>query len=158
MTVNTKTAARRTLHFESLDDLLADVDAAGDAPGSTGNWTAAQNVEHVSRLIGGSFDGFDAKGPLLIRLLLKVMRGSVLNRPMKPGIKLPANFTAFVPPADVTWADATAHLRRLVERARAGEQMTHPSPILGAMSNEDWVKLHCRHAEMHFGFIQPAAG
>ena len=57
---------------------------------------------------------------------------------------------------DVTWEDAMKRLRTEVGRARDAGRMTRPSPILGRMSHNDWVRLPCRHAELHFSFMHPA--
>jgi hypothetical protein len=147
---------RRSLRFESLQHIVADAEALSAGPvRSAGNWTAAQNVQHVAILIRLSIDGFPARAPWLIRFVLRFMKNRVLARPLKPGFKLPGNFSFLLPDDDVTWKDAVAELRREVDRA-ASEKMTAPSPILGSMSHEDWTRLHCRHAELHFGFIHPA--
>ncbi len=47
-----KVTDRRTLSFRSLDDIQADVEALdGSAIRTTGNWTAAQIVQHVTDVI-----------------------------------------------------------------------------------------------------------
>jgi len=35
--------------------------------------------------------------------------------------------------------------------------MTVDHPFLGALDDAQWRRLHCRHAEMHFGFLDPGA-
>lgn len=139
-----------------MNDLLADIDAL-DRRGevqSTGNWTAAQNVEHVARFIDISVDGTDLKASLILRLLGPMVKKSVLAKPMKPGFKLPSKLAArFVPPADVTWEDAVNHLRTIIGRAQK-ERMSGRSPVFGQLTHEEWVQLHCRHAELHFSFLK----
>lgn len=164
-TVNTKRVTkRRELHFDSIADILRDVEQlaavtseTGESISADGNWTPAQIVEHVTFFIDWAIDGFSFQAPLILRIIVKLFRGSILNKPMKPGIKLPANMRIVLPDPDTTWDDAVAALRSAVARVEAGERMTQPSPLLGAMSHEDWVKLNCRHAEMHFSFMHPAS-
>jgi len=147
---------RRTLSFGSLDDILADVNALdGRELRATGNWTPAQILHHVTQLIDVSIDGFPATVPLPMRVLGRMFKRFVLTRPLQRGIKFPSSLAPTLdPPDDVIWPDAVDHLRRTIERGTGG-RMTQTSPLFGRMTHDDWVKLHCRHAEMHFGFIIP---
>ena len=54
-----KVAGRRELHFNSLDDILADVDrlASSREIRTLGNWSAGQIFEHVARVMDKSIDG-----------------------------------------------------------------------------------------------------
>ena len=90
------------------------------------------------------------------RLVGRLLRNSTLNRPMPSGLKIPKKFTFLQPDPDVTWDEATTHLERAVQRVESGERMTHPSPVLGPLEHEEWMQLQCRHAEMHFGFLEGA--
>ena len=152
-------APRRELHFNSLDDLVRDIQAFnGDEPASTGNWSAAQNVEHVAALIDASVDGLSFKVPLMVRMMVRLMRNRFLTKGLNPGIKLPADVPAALKPGPETrYADAIEHLSRAVERAKR-QRMTTRSPVFGQLSHKQWVQLHCRHAELHFSFIKPAQG
>lgn len=149
---------RRTLKFQSMDDLLADIESfQNDAVDATGGWTPGQIVEHVALIVNDSIDGFQVTAPLGLRLLAKLIKGRVLTKPFNPGIKLPANMVArYDPPSATTWDNAVANLRRGVERIRNGERMTALSPVFGRFTHEQWVQLHCRHAEMHFSFLHAA--
>ncbi len=159
--VDTKRVAeRRELHFHTLADILRDVEQLAAVTSETGesicrdgNWTPAQIVEHVTFFINGAIDGFTFTAPFLIRLLARPFKKHILTKPMKPGIKLPARMNVVLPDPDTTWEDAVSALRDAVRRIDSGERMTQPSPLLGAMTHEDWVNLHCRHAEMHFSFM-----
>ena len=154
---------RRDLHFDTLADILRDVkelaavtSETGESICGEGNWTPAQIVVHVTFFIDGAIDGFTFQVPLMIRIMGKFLRSSILNKPLKPGIKLPDYMSVVLPDPETTWDDAVAALRDVVGRIDAGERMTQPSPLLGTMTHEDWVKLNCRHAEMHFSFMHPA--
>ena len=37
-----------------------------------------------------------------------------------------------------------------------GESKRSRSPFLGELTNEEWTKLQCRHAELHLSFLVPA--
>ena len=158
--VTAKVADRRTLSFNCMADILGDIemlDAAekdGKSISATGNWTPAQIIEHVLCFIDCSMDGFDFKAPLVLRIIGWIGRSYILKNPIKPGLRLPAKMSMVIPSPKTTWSDAVSHARKAILRVEAGKHMSKPSPLLGKMSHEDWVKLHCSHAEMHFSFIK----
>lgn len=45
-------------------------------------------------------------------------------------------------------------MRRALGRLKA-EAPTAPNVIFGPLSHDEWVALHCRHAELHLGFLVP---
>jgi hypothetical protein len=155
-----KVTDRRTLRFGRMEDILKDVetlDAAqrnGGKVTATGNWTPAQIVWHVNAFIIASHDGFPFQAPWFMRVLGKMLKSGALNKPLKPGIKAPKSMSKMMPPADVTWGDAVASLRKQMARHTKGEKMRVPSPMFGDLAHEEWIQLHCRHAEMHFGFMK----
>jgi hypothetical protein len=152
-------AVRRTLTFKNLDDLVSDLQSVSTVGiGSSGGWTPAQNVEHVARGIDTSIDGFTFTVPLPMRILGRLIKGRVLTKGIPAGkIKIPpAAQAAFCPGPETRFEDAAKHLTDAVERAKR-KKMTAVSPIFGKLSHEQWVALHCRHAEMHFSFLHPAA-
>ncbi len=148
-----KVTDRRRLSFRSLDDIQADVEALdGAAVRTTGNWTAAQIVQHVTDVITLSVDGFGFKVALPLRVLGRLLRSRALTKPMRPGFHVPEAMRARLPSDQLAFEQAVASLRQAIGRTRS-ERMTKASPLLGAMTHEDWVNLHCRHAEMHFSFM-----
>lgn len=151
-----QTPPRRKLRFNTLDDLVRDAKTmAGNSPTSTGKWTAAQNIQHVALFIDASIDGFTFTVPAPIRFVARLMRGRFLRKGFNPGIKPPAKAAAhFAPAPDISMEAAVDHLVRSVARAEQ-QKMTAVSPLFGAMDHGQWVQMHCRHAELHFSFIQP---
>ena len=152
----------RTLKMSTLDDLRAETarikeaDAAGCAAATKG-WTPAQTVWHVASFIRGSLDGCPFKMPLPMRLMGKGMRlmglDRMLNRPIPPGFKIPPQASMFNPSADVTMDQACELMNTCLDRIDHGEKMTHPSPLLGKLTHEQWTKMHLRHAELHLSNI-----
>ncbi len=146
---------RRDLHFATLDDLLADAETIGLE--GTGNWSAAQAIDHVRRVITYSREGGAMKIPFLMRMLGRLIKGSSIAKPMKAGFKIPRAAAAYFDPADNITLDAALEgLRQEVALSRAAGAMGQASPFFGPMSHDDWTGLHCRHAEMHFSFFCPA--
>jgi len=44
-------------------------------------------------------------------------------------------------------------LRSALARLDADEKFTQPSPLLGRLSHEQWVRMQLGHASMHLGFL-----
>lgn len=156
MTRASHVPARRQLHFRSMSDILHDVEVLNSQKiQTTGNWSPAQIVAHVNEFIVMSLDGFTFQAPRVLRAAGRLMRGYFLKKGFKPGIKTPPGADGLQPSSNISWDEALAGLRQTMQRLENGERMTRPSPIFGKMTHEQWEQLHCRHAELHFGFMHP---
>jgi hypothetical protein len=74
----------------------------------------------------------------------------------QPGRVLPAYAEPLLPDP---WADfdiATARLHAALARIERGERMTASSPWEGALTHEQWLYSHLRHAELHLSFLDLA--
>lgn len=149
-----KPKSRRELHFETMQDILNEVESLASGPViSLGKWTPAQNIDHIRSVIRVAHAGTDFKMPLAYRILGKVLKGYFLKSSFKAGMKTEP---IFEPPAEITMEQALAAFREDVEIASRPGAMSQPSPLFGAMTHEQWVQLNCRHAELHLGFLFPA--
>lgn len=165
MPVDTKKAPARDLHLTSLAQLREDVERirAAHEAGTlthTGNWNAAQCLWHLAIFMRCSVDGFpDQKPPWWLRFLGRhVFKGMALSgKPAKPGIKLPKEVAWLDPIASgvETFDEGYAPFVEVLDRVDAGERFTHPSPIFGPLTHEQWVVLHCGHGSMHLAFQNP---
>lgn len=157
MSVNVKTVeGRRDLHFNSLDEIVADVETLVAAPGTKtlGNWPLSRLITHISSTIDNSIDGFSAKAPFVIRLVGPLLKKRMCTKRMSPGIKLPRAAEADAFPDSSDPQEALAQLKAAVERTRS-EQMLAAHPAFGKMTNDEWIQLHLRHSEMHLSFAIP---
>ena len=156
--IDTRQAARRSLHFTSLPQIVDDAETVLDGPHhTTGNWTAGQIIDHVAGLIdlsNGETESFEV--PLPVKLFGRGLKLIGAHRkPFKPGLKPPPSvWQKLAPAAEISEADGLARLKHAVGVA-SRSPMTTPSPLFGKLSHEDWVILHCRHAELHFSFMRP---
>ncbi|MFN9076930.1 MAG: DUF1569 domain-containing protein [bacterium] len=160
--IDTRKAQRRELAFHCTGCLksdLAQIEAA-DRAGTlrvTGNWTAGEILDHVAKTIEFSIDGFPPESRVAwpVRIVARLMKGRMTSGKTLPaGLKLPRESAAFLPKSGTSTADGLARLRRVVERLDAGARCVHPSPAFGAMSHDEWMRLHLAHAQLHFGFMQ----
>ena len=74
---------------------------------------------------------------------------------------MPAGFkfkkpTNLVPPEDTDLDSAFDHLLASSNRLE-DEAPSKPHPFFGALSHAEWQSLALRHAELHLGFVHPAA-
>lgn len=158
MTVNTAKASRRSLRFANYDELLREAERLASAThrSSTGNWSLAVALAHLTGAMRMSLDGTQLKAPLWLRLLGKVVKGRILRGPMSAGHQAPPEVQReFVPNDSISLADAHRQFVAVVDRLRR-ESVRYPHPVFGALSREQWDQLHLRHAELHLSFHDAA--
>ena len=152
--------------YRSLADIRAELDRFESAHQTgqlrtTGNWSAGQILEHCGEPIGFAIDGWvNQDGEHMVFPFYLKLIGSLLIKPTlgkikaRPGIKIPKQASRLRPQPERSLEDGMQIFRANLARLDAGEQMTKPSPLLGKMSHEQWMKLHLDHCRLHFGFIQ----
>jgi hypothetical protein len=163
-TASTETSAkagRRTLRFATIDDALAEAErlAAADREGRldrAGNWPLGQTLGHLATWANFAFDGYpDAvRAPLPIRLMLRLMRRTILNKGMMAGVRVgnvPGGTVGLDP---LSTDDGLTKYRTAMERLRATAP-TITNPVFGKLSHEQWIMLNLRHAELHLSFQVP---
>ncbi len=161
MAIDTKTVQRRDITLTSLADISADLDKieAAHQAGTlktTGNWSAGQILEHISILMECAIDGFPSQMPAPMRwmAILLFKKKALSGEKMPAGFKLPKG-ASFLFPSETTTTDAgIARLRKALARIEAGERFTHPSPVFGKLSHDQWCTLQAGHATLHLSFIQ----
>ena len=159
--VNTHSSAGfRQLHFESIDDVLAEVDRIeqADADGTlntNGNWKAGQILAHLAAWIDYAYDGFPMKpAPGVLRWILRLRLNKMLNGRMPRGVKIPGIKGGTTGADDLPVGAAAEKLRKALSRLRSDEVARHPSPAFGMLTHEQRVKLNLRHAELHMGYLE----
>src|SRR5262245_6005288 len=151
-----KVAGRRTLRFESLEEIAADVErlASCNELRSLGNWSSGQVLQHLATTMNGSIDGFPNFVPAPVKLFLRVfMKRRFLTKPMPAGFKLPQR-AGIMLPQPTAWDAALANFRKAMQRLKS-ETRRSPHPAFGPMTADEWEKIHCRHCELHLSFLVP---
>jgi hypothetical protein len=154
-----KVAGRRELRFESLDEVLAEVErlAAAERAGRLrrlGNWTLGQTLGHLASWAEYSYTGAPLKAPFFVKWFLRLRKRKFLYGPMRAGVKLPRVEEGTLATEPVPLDEGLERLRRVLGRLKS-EAPTAPNVIFGPLSHDEWVALHCRHAELHLGFLVP---
>ncbi len=152
-------AGRRQLRFTSLDEVLAEAGrlvAASDTK-MRGNWSLARLLAHLASTIDASIDGISFRVPLWLRWLGPLFKQRAIRSRMPTGFRLPAEAEARAFPEVESSQAALEMLHRAIARLQ-NERMTARHPVLGKLSHDQWCQIHLRHAELHLGFADAAAG
>lgn len=154
MVDSTRVAGRRTLHFDSYEDLLADVHQMNAQPSRyLGNWSLGQVCEHLAKAIEYMVDGAPFKVSWFFRTLGPFLKKRIISRPMKPGFRLPKSASVYLP-ENADAATGVARLEQAIDHYRQATTLK-PHAIFGTMTREECDQLNFRHAEMHLSFIVP---
>jgi hypothetical protein len=155
-------AQRRPVCLQTLEDLVAEVDrivtaAAAGKVRPLGNWTAAQALWHLGKLMELSFDGFPFRyrraPPWLTRLLRRVSWRWLIALAFRPGFHNPPEAAVLEPDPSLSLDAAASYLRQQIARIQNGERMTQESSVEGSYSHDQWVYIHLRHAELHLRLL-----
>jgi hypothetical protein len=159
--VNTKKVAdHRKLHFDSIDQLMAEVDRLVEAERAgrlkhLGNWTLGQTLGHVACWAEYSYTGAPLKVPFFIKWIVRLRKKRFLYGPMTPGVRIPrvpgGTLATDVVPLD----EAVERIRGVMQRLKS-EAPTALNPLFGSLTHDEWIALTSRHAELHLGFHVPA--
>src|SRR5262245_34400382 len=89
-----KVAGQRVLQFESIDQMLAEVDRLVEAERAgrlrrLGNWTLGQTLGHLAAWAEYGYTGAPLKVPFFIRWILRLRKQQFLYGPMRAGVKIP---------------------------------------------------------------------
>jgi hypothetical protein len=154
-----KVPDRRLLRFESLDQVLAEVDRLAEAEQAgrlrrLGNWTLGQTLGHLAAWAEFGYTGTPLKTPLVIKLLLRLRKKKFLYGRMRSGVRIPGVEGGTLATGPVPLDEALGRYRAVLQRLKA-EAPTAPNAIFGRLTHEESVALNLRHAELHLGFLVP---
>jgi Protein of unknown function (DUF1569) len=153
---------RRVVRLRTVDDLADEADrivaaAAAGKVQSLGNWSPAQVLWHIGKLIELSFDGFPfryQRGPRWVLPALRFLSWRwLIALAFRPGFRNPPEAAVLEPDSSLPLDVAAAYLCHQIARIRGGEQMTQECSVDGPYSHEQWVYIHLRHAELHLSFL-----
>lgn len=154
---------RRTLDFRSFEELAREVRKLRDRGyEQAGNWTLAQNCDHLRLFITYSLDGFPFKLPFYIRLAGPFLKKRTLeSRKLPTGVKVPPALMPKVaediarPENSSPDVEAANRLIEAIDRYTSYKGAPQPSPLFGKLDRESWDQLHLIHAAHHLSFLVP---
>lgn len=151
-----KVRERRRIKYNTLDEWFADAEklAAGKHE-TVGNWTYGQILDHLGMTFEYSVDGFPRVMPWFIRkLAVWKYKPIMLEKGLKPGVKLPKRLNGLMPSDSATIAASLDRCRNAVARYRS-ETKRSMHPFFGQMTGEEWDKMHLHHTALHMSFVRP---
>jgi len=159
MAAKTLLVERRSLKFDSLDEVLKDAELLVNAEQvvSAGTWNLAQTLMHLAIGMRMSMEsGINTKRSLMLQIMGPIIKRRILKHGMKPGYKLPEKVARLLVPKENTkLTTAWDALQSQVERMKECQKF-YPHPVFGDLTRDEWLKLTLRHAELHLSFLRPA--
>jgi hypothetical protein len=150
-----KVKERRKVEYASLQQVLADAERLCRGPiKPLGNWSAGQVFQHLAWVLDTSIDGTDARFPLLLRIMARLMKKKLLGGPMPPGFKLPSSAQKLVPGPTSTEVGLAALKAAIARQER--EPARAPNAVFGKLTRDEWNQLHLKHAALHMSFLVPS--
>jgi len=149
---------RRDVSFASFDELIGDAEqlAAGETR-TVGQHSFAAILHHLKISFDASSGRISPpKPPLFMRVMRPLIRMMVLNdRPLSPGIQLPAQGESFFWPGGV--GDVATGMESLKEAIENYQQQgaTEVHPFFGKLTRQQSDSLNLRHAALHLSFVHP---
>jgi hypothetical protein len=154
-------AERRRLRFTSIDDAIAEAErlVAADRSGQldcVGIWKLGQALGHLATWVNFAHDGYppEVRAPLPVRMILRLMRGTIINKGMMPGVRIGKLPQGTVGTEAMDADEGLRRFRAAMERLRASAPSI-ANPVFGKLTHDQWIQLNLRHAELHLSFQCP---
>jgi hypothetical protein len=152
-----KVAGRRTLRFESIDQMMAQVDRLVEAERAgrlkrLGNWTLGQMLGHLAGWAEYSYTGSPLTPPLFIKWILRLQKRKFFKGPMWAGVKIPGVPGGTLATKNLPLDKALGRLQKVMARLKV-ETPTIPHAIFGPLPHDKWIAINLRHAELHLSFL-----
>ena len=140
-------------NFEPLREELARVNSNDTR--TTGRWSTGQIFYHLAAAFEGSVDGLPPGYPQIVRNLIRPFRWVVTRIKFPPWIPIPSTIRhQLEPPMDADETEQYNRLLQAIARFESQEGKHPPHPVLGLLSQQEWIGFHLRHCQHHLAFIQ----
>jgi hypothetical protein len=148
-----RTPGRRSLRFEQLGDIVAEVERLADGHRVLGNWTLAQMCYHLAGT--QEFSVEPGEPAFTTSWLFRATVGRVALRALLWFRYIPEGQGTLPPLPPAELGPSLERLRGTVQRIST-EPMIARHPIFGSLSQEQWRKFHLHHAAHHLSFVIPS--
>jgi hypothetical protein len=152
-----KVAGRRTLHFETIDEVLAEVNRLADAERQgrlkrLGHWTLGQTLGHLAGWAEYRDVVTPPAEPFYLKWLDRLRKRRSLAGPMTAGVRTPGDDGRTPTNEPMSLEHGVERIRRVMARLRA-DVPSRPRALLGALTDDEWIALQLQHAELHLGLF-----
>lgn len=147
------TSGRRDIHFDSLDDIMPDVERLLQGYSKVGQWSVGQACRHLASIMRASVD-LPASTQFDPAMLVdaKTRRAMLERGEIPEGIP---TSPVLEPPAGLDDREEAENLRAAIAHYRSSPGPVVPHPLLGRLSREEWDRIHGHHAAHHLSFAVP---
>jgi hypothetical protein len=149
------TPGRRTLGYESFEEVMPDVERLLEAHTTVGNWTLAQICRHLATILRRHVDlpastTFDPSDRVSEDQKRWVLETGILPE----GIDAPPGAR---PEATLSEPEEAEGLRAAIAYYRASPGPFIPHRILGPLTRDEWDRFELIHLAHHLSFAVPTA-
>jgi hypothetical protein len=147
------TPGRRTLRFDSLDQVMPDVERLLEGHTTVGNWSLAQICRHLATVMRRVVD-LPASTPsdpskwVSQEEKRQVMESGVLSE----GLPGPPEL---MPPESLDEREEAEGLRAAIAHYQASSGPVIPHRIFGPLTKAEWDRLQLVHLAHHLSFAVP---
>ena len=147
------TPGRRTLRYDSLDDIMPDVERLLAGHKTVGNWSLAQICRHVATVMRRVVDLPASTPQDPSQWVGEDKKKRVLESGLLPE-ELPA-LPQLVPVETLGEREEAEGLRQAIAYYKASTGPVIPHRIFGPLSKEEWDELQLIHVAHHLSFAIP---
>ena len=151
-----KVTNRRHVRLQSLREVLADAERITKGRLQQPRQLVRRSDFHaLAKSINDSIDGSDMRLAWHLKIIGPLLKKKLVRGPMAPGVNLPKSVAKVVVPGPTSTG---RDWPRCGPRSGAwkANQTCAASPFLGAMTRDDWNRLHLNHAMLHMSFLVPS--
>ncbi len=147
------TAGRRTLHFNSFEEVMPEVARLLEGHTTVGNWSLAQICRHLATVARRVVDMPASTPADPSQWVGEDQKRQVFESRMIPeGLPAPPEI---LPPEGLDDREEAEGLRRAIAHYRASPGPVIPHRLFGPLSREEWDRLQLIHHAHHLSFAIP---
>jgi hypothetical protein len=150
------TQGRRTLRFNSLDEVMPDVEVLLRGNSTVGNWTLAQICRHLATVMRRVVD-LPASTPVDPSQWVSEEEKREVLESGTIGEGIPT-LAILLPHSGLSERDEAEGLRAAIAHYMTSSGPVIPHRIFGPLTKPEWDRLQCVHCAHHLSFAIPAPG
>ena len=143
---------RRTLQFQSLDDIMPDVERLIGHNETVGEWSLAQICHHIATVMRRVVDLPASTPQDPSQWVGEERKREVFETGSIPeGLPAPAEI---IPTGAFDERDEAEGLRKAIAYYKASAGPVIPHRLFGFLTKAEWDRLQCVHAAHHLSFVK----
>ena len=148
------TQGRRALHFNSLDEIMPDVERLLEGHSTVGKWSLAQICNHVSTVMRRVVDMPASTPADPSQWATDEQKREVLESGILPE-GLPT-LPQLLPREELDEREEAEGLRAAIAHYKASGGPVIPHRIFGPLTKDEWHRVQCIHCAHHLSYAIPA--